>query len=158
MCFTEKEGEIKLIIMPKGVEEKLLPKSMLVQKVRGYLDEHRLLTTKIQVIGPSYTDISIEAEVALELHKIYAIAQMKTGLERELENFFHPLRGGPKGEGWPMGRPVHISEIYYLLEKVEGVDYVKKVILNEKSWIKRIEIGDMNFPYLTEINIKISGD
>lgn len=158
MCYTEKEGEVNLIIMPKGEEEKLLPKSMLAQKVRSYLDEHRLITTKINVIEPTYTDISIDAEVTLELHKMFVLSEMRNRLEWELRDFFHPLKGGPKGDGWPMGRPVHISEIYYLIEKIEGVDYVNKVILNNEPWIKKIEIGDMSFPYLKEINIKISGE
>jgi len=158
LCFTEKEGQIKLILVPKGEKEKLLPKSMLLQKVKTYLDERRLIATRIEVIGPSYTNISVEAEVAVELQKIDHLHEIKIKTEEGLRHFFHPLKGGPRGDGWPMGRAVHISEIYYLVEKVEGVDYVKKVILNKDPWTKRIEIGNANFPYLKEIDIKISGD
>ena len=155
ICFMEKEGEIKLIIVPKGEEEKLLPKSMLLQKVKKYIDERRLITTRFEVIGPTYTNISIKADVVIELQNIDRRHEINRMMEEDLRHFFHPLKGGPKGDGWPMGRAVHISEIYYLLEKVEGVDYIKKVILNNDKLITRIEIENKNFPYLREINIDV---
>jgi hypothetical protein len=43
-----------------------------------------------------------------------------------LQQFFHPLQGGPEGKGWPFGRNVYVSEIYELLDTQPGVDYVKK--------------------------------
>jgi hypothetical protein len=156
-CFAE-DGKIKLIILPKGESGKLQPGIMLIQNVKKYLDERRLITTQLEVTGPGYVDISIEAEVVVEPQKVELIPKMKEKMETDLKKFFHPLRGGPAGDGWPMGRPIHISEIYYLLEGSEGVDYVKKVTLNNKPWLNRIEIGDMNYPYLKVIDIKIIGE
>jgi predicted phage baseplate assembly protein len=160
LCLTEREGEIKLIIIPKGEQEKLLPKSMLIRTVREYLDEHRLITSKMIVTGPDYRDISIEAEVVTELQskEFHRSSSIRTKIEENLRQFFHPLEGGPKGEGWPMGRAVHISEIYYLLEDVEGVDYVKEVILEKNRRITRIEIGPTEFPYLKKIDIQMNTD
>jgi hypothetical protein len=158
LCFMEREGEIKIIIIPKGEQEKLLPKSMLIQKVRAYLDEHRLITAKMIVTGPDYRDISIEAEVVTELQSTEPRSSIRAKIGENLRQFLHPLTGGPKGEGWPMGRAVHISEMYYLLEDVEGVDYVKKVILDNNRRITRIEIGSKEFPYLKKRDITINMD
>jgi hypothetical protein len=36
----------------------------------------------------------------------------------------HPLTGGADGAGWPFGRAVHASELYALLDRQPGVDYV----------------------------------
>jgi hypothetical protein len=157
MCFMEKEGEIKLIILPYGEEEKLLPRNMLIQKVKAYLDERRLITARVKVIGPSYTNVSIELEVVIELRYTDRLHEIKIKMEERLRRFFHPLKGGPKGDGWPMGRSVHISEIYYLLERIRGVDYIEKVVLNKDPWIKKIGIDDTGFPYLKDIDIKIIG-
>jgi hypothetical protein len=46
-----------------------------------------------------------------------------------VRNFFHPITGGPDGKGWPFGRDVYVSEMYELLDKVEGVNYVENVVL-----------------------------
>jgi hypothetical protein len=77
-------------------------------------------------------------------------------MERALKKVTHPLHGGPDSKGWPMGRTVHISEIYYLLESISGVDYVKKVRM--KKWgaqqlEEKIRIGPKSFPCLREIVI-----
>jgi hypothetical protein len=156
MCFDKKEGQVNLIILPKGKEDKLVPKSMLIQKVRKYLDERRLISTKIEISGPTYTDISIKAEVVIEPQKIERQHEIETDMDRILRDFFHPLNGGPKGEGWLLGRPVHISEIYYLLEKVKNVDYIKDVVLNEDPMVERVEIGEAGYPYLKEVDLTIT--
>ncbi|HEX8852991.1 MAG TPA: hypothetical protein VF754_05865, partial [Pyrinomonadaceae bacterium] len=44
-----------------------------------------------------------------------------------LREFFDPLKGGPQRRGWPFGRSIYVSEIYALLDAVEGVDYVSQL-------------------------------
>jgi len=43
--------------------------------------------------------------------------------------FFNPLAGGPGGNGWAVGRGVHISDIAAVLGDVTGVDYVQELAL-----------------------------
>jgi len=44
----------------------------------------------------------------------------------KLQQYFKPFPGGgPHGEGWPFGRTIYLSEVYALLEQVEGVDYIQ---------------------------------
>jgi hypothetical protein len=47
--------------------------------------------------------------------------------EAELYRFLNPYRGGPRGEGWPFGRDLHVSEIYGLLLRVPNVESVEDV-------------------------------
>ena len=42
-------------------------------------------------------------------------------------------RSGPEGQGWPFGRDVHVSEMYELLDKVDGVDYVRAIQLDSND-------------------------
>ena len=66
-------------------------------------------------------------------------------------------RGGPGNKGWPMGRTVHLSEMYYLVEQVNGVDYVKHLALSpwgSKSKFERIKIPPFGFPFLRDITIE----
>ena len=44
--------------------------------------------------------------------------------ETELKKFLDPRAGGPDRRGWPLGRFVHLSEIYDLLARQPGMDHV----------------------------------
>ncbi len=157
LCWTQQEGIIKLILIPHGKEAKLEPSDALCNVVKQYLDERRLVTTKIEVGGPGYVDVSIQAGVVLQQHMVDQFPQVRQQINDKLEQFFHPLTGGLYGRGWPMGRAVHLSELYYLIENITGVDYVSMLMLDNTPGKDRIQIPETSFPYLKEIDIKISG-
>ena len=154
-CYIE-DSEIMLIIVPKGDSEKLRPGNMLLQTIKKYLNDRRLITTRLSIAGPDYVDISIEAEVSVMPQKVEIIPEIKNKMKLELRNFFHPLKGGSAKNGWPMGRPVYISEIYNVLENVEEVDFVRRLKLNKNPWLKKVEIGNINYPFLKEVNFNLS--
>ena len=152
------DGKIEIVVVPKGESEKLRPGYMLIQKVKKYLDERRLITTRLQIKGPDYVDIVIEAIVVVRPQQLERIPEIRTDMEKKLRIFFHPLTGGSEGHGWPMGRSVHISEIYYFLERMDAVDFVEKVTLNGEAQLKRVAIGDFSFPHLKEAKIELRGE
>ncbi|MGW7582710.1 putative baseplate assembly protein [Kitasatospora sp. NPDC054768] len=41
--------------------------------------------------------------------------------ERALYRWFDPVRGGPQGAGWPLGRHAYAGEVHHVLEDVPGV-------------------------------------
>ncbi|MGA1871577.1 MAG: hypothetical protein ACMUJM_23870 [bacterium] len=49
---------------------------------------------------------------------------IRTSIMKALWNYFHPLKGGPRKDGWPFGRNVYVSEIYQIVDSQEDVDYV----------------------------------
>ena len=61
-----------------------------------------------------------------------------------VETFLHPLRGGPEGRGWDLGRDVFLSDIAAVLERVAGIDYVKELslLINSESQGERIKVAD----------------
>jgi hypothetical protein len=46
-----------------------------------------------------------------------------------LFRYFDPLRGGPDGGGWPFGRPVQAGEVFGVLQRLKGIDFVDDVRL-----------------------------
>jgi hypothetical protein len=46
-----------------------------------------------------------------------------------LYRFYHPITGGPDGDGWPFGRPVTVWETYSVLQRITGIDRVDDVRL-----------------------------
>jgi len=112
------------------------------------------VTTQLQVIGPVYVDMKITLKVVLCTNLGGKESLMPKKIEQRLQAFFHPFLGGQNGEGWPMGRAVYISELYYAIEQTEGVDHVTQLKLYEWSThtsTDRVLIPSHGFPYLRQI-------
>jgi hypothetical protein len=56
-------------------------------------------------------------------------------IQKEIVAFFNPLDSGAywDGKGWPFGRNIYASDLYALLDRISGVDYVKNVIISEEN-------------------------
>ena len=39
----------------------------------------------------------------------------------------HPTLGGTDGQGWPFGRALHKSDLYRIVESIDGVDFVDEL-------------------------------
>ena len=98
------------------------------QALWHFLDTRRLLTTRHHVVGPDYVSVTF-SRAQLVLHRDVLAENVRRDAVQAVRNFFHPLKGGPDGKGWPFGRDVYVSEMYELLDKVGGVNYVENVVL-----------------------------
>ena len=155
VCRAESSGRIIVTVIPRGTAHRLKPSVMLVRRVREYLDDRRLVTTRLHVTGPDYVNVTLRA-VVVPTTVVSDIPALRSRLESELRSFVHPLHGGPDHSGWPMGRPVHLSEIYYLLERVSGVDHISRLELNGSPWEQRVEMGAQSYPYWSSLEIDIT--
>jgi predicted phage baseplate assembly protein len=116
-------GVVTVIVVPDGSRPDPSPSRGFMKTVQRHLDAKRLLATELFVIPPQYVKVSVSATVVIRpQYKTTTVAE-KVG--RALDGFLHPLRGGEDGAGWTFGRPVYLSEIYQVIDGVEGVDYVR---------------------------------
>ncbi len=90
------------------------------------LDDARLLTTRISIGDPSFLYVSVHAKIVPK--PLVDADVLKERVTVKLQEFFDPRRGYD-GSGWPFGRGVYLSEVYSLLESVEGVDCVQDLLL-----------------------------
>jgi hypothetical protein len=131
-CFT-KGGKLKIIVIPKGGEDKPMPSSGLLKMVEKYLRDRSLnliLPAIIKVLNPSYIEVKVTVEVVPE--SIDQAIPLEKEILKRLKEFLHPLTGGPEKIGWEFGRDVHISDVYALLEGIKGVEHVQNLMLNDK--------------------------
>jgi len=138
-CLIE-NNKLKIIIIPKGQEDKPSPSLSLIRTVEKYLLGRTLnliLPGNVVVQGPIYQEISITAEVVPESMDI--AIPLEEDILKKLKEFLHPLTGGPEKKGWEFGRSVHISDIYALLEGIKGVDHLRVLRLNGKEGDFEIE-------------------
>ncbi|MHC0066372.1 baseplate protein J [Nostoc sp. UIC 10890] len=133
---TVKKGHISLVVVPENNQGENQYKNLF-----KFLDNRRLLTTRLHIVEPEYVSIAVEAELVLE-DGAQAEA-VKTQAKKEVEMFFDPLRSQKywQGKGWPFGRSVYISELYKLLDDLEGVDYVENLQIKDKNNTSKTEIN-----------------
>lgn len=113
----------------------------LLMKVYSNLNVKRPMAIELFVLYPEFIDISITATVVKRQE--YLDMNVTNAVVAALYTFLDPMIGGSDGNGWPFGRPVYISEIYEVIDNVEGVDYVKSdLCLNNSVENKFIEIPD----------------
>src|SRR5215470_1024497 len=97
----------------------LAPPAKLVDQIKLYLDDRRLLTTRVRIDVPSYQGITVAAEV----HAAPTVRPEKVRLDAEsaIYAFINPITGGPDGRGWPFDLDLSIGDIFSVLRGVPGV-------------------------------------
>lgn len=133
-------GWVTLILVPRSLDPQPTPSYELKQEVVAYLAERApvaIESGRISVIPPDYLLVGVSATVAAQ--QIDQSGTVKTAVIAALDQFFHPLYGGPDGRGWPFGRSVYLSDVAKLLESVDGVDYVRLLEL----LLDQIPAGDI---------------
>ena len=98
--------------------QELEPKKVLLQ---AQLDQHRLLTTRIQISLPTYVWVSIDVQ-ANRMPGV-STTTIEDFILRRLYRFLNPLIGGFDGKGWPFGKELHKSEVHqYLIQPDEQLE------------------------------------
>ncbi len=132
----EAPGVVSVIAMPKGGGTL---SQALRDAIRAYLDERRLVTARLFVLDPDYVTVSVEAAVARTPETDPVELADKVG--RTLDEFLDPEHGGDsgraaayvegpsqeRGTGWEFGRPVYLSELFEVMERIRGVDHVEGI-------------------------------
>jgi hypothetical protein len=104
------------------------PTELLLTKIKQYLEQRRLITTRLHVAPPDYQFIELKAILAARANTI--AGDVKATALSNIQSYLSPLTGGKTGTGWLSGRSLYRSEIYHLLEGIPGVDHVINLTFN----------------------------
>lgn len=135
-------GAVTVIVVPDSDDPNPLPSSGMLRTVCAYLNLRRLLTTELFVIAPTYELVSAQANVIAR--NTADLAQVKSDIEAALLKYFHPLRGGDDGQGWPFGGTIFFSRVYQQILQVDGVDRIERV---------EITVDGVTYPVCQDIPI-----
>jgi predicted phage baseplate assembly protein len=131
-------------IVPESEEREPVPTLGLRRAVQRYLAERAdvtLVDQKHIVIGPpKYVPVTVEATIYAKSPDVVSKAEQK--VNKGLETFLHPLKGGPEQQGWEFGRDLAASDLYALLEDIDEVDYVGslELFLGSSSSGEHVEV------------------
>jgi predicted phage baseplate assembly protein len=120
-------GVITVIVLPHLPRGRPMPSAGLLRAVAAYLNRRRLIGTRLEITGPTYTEVSVRTRV--RAHRLASRADLRRRIVQALNDFFNPLTGGPERNGWPFGHDVYRSEILQLLDDVPGVEHVLELEL-----------------------------
>lgn len=158
-------GWVTAIVVPQAQGDlpataRPTPTPALLRLVRSYLEARVLanLSTSapraaggdaadgLHLRGPDYMEVCVTA--AIVAAEPEAGDAVKLAVARQLEDFLHPLTGGPQRAGWILGRDVYISEVAAEIESVPGVDHVESIALSTPAmqyW--QLEVAEVPLAY-----------
>jgi hypothetical protein len=126
----EMPGAVRLVVVPRDGSRRPFPSGELIRLVHRAVAA-RLPATAVPglvVEGPRYRPVGTTVQVRPTNAAEPGV--VRAAVRAELDGFLDPLTGGPEGTGWPLGRPVHASDLAGRVEKVPGVDVVTRLVLD----------------------------
>ncbi|MDB9315304.1 baseplate protein J [Spirulina sp. CS-785/01] len=124
------EAHLSLVILPRYPQSDASEKQRLHHDLKRFLDQRRLITTRLHVIEPEFVDVTLSAVLYLQDSANPPAVQAQA--ERQITAFFAPLNSQEfwQGQGYPFGADIYLSELYQLLDDLPGVDHVEDLQLS----------------------------
>jgi predicted phage baseplate assembly protein len=112
-------GVVTVIVVPDGDGPAPVPGETTLRTVCAHLNAHRLVTSELYVVPPTYRRVKVTAEVVVRPDA--DLVTVHRGLTAALTTWMHPLRGGDEGTGWPFGGEIYYSSLSRVALQVPGV-------------------------------------
>jgi predicted phage baseplate assembly protein len=166
----EEAGGVRVLVVPSVADDEdgrlsfdqLVPPPETLSNIAAYLDSRRTIGSRVLVEPPAYQGVTV---VAMLRARPWADPNrlQKTATDA-LYAYLHPITGGMDGTGWPFGRPVHMGEVYALLQRLSGVELVEDVRLFAANPItgergtaaQRVEVASnaLVYPYEHQVRVE----
>jgi hypothetical protein len=131
------------------------PSEDLLQRVRKFLESRRLITVRLLVEGPSYQGVKIEIVVVRKENTNKQ--QVAKDVTAGIKTYLNPLNGGVDQTGWPFGRSLYKSEMYAIVENIEGVDHVESIFFRATDEAttteNQIDIGERKLIKIDDLKV-----
>lgn len=156
-------GVVSVFVLPPG-EPALAaaprPTAGMLTDVYDYLCARTLVGTELYVLSPQYRPISL----ALSLDVIDPTTEQQTfrAVELALLGYLWSLApGGPRRQGWPLGRTVELNELRTQAGRVAGVDQINGLRLfyqdlETQAWLESsldLALEDFQLPELMAVSL-----
>jgi len=162
--LSEVDGAVTVVILPYNDEETPQPNEAQLKAVCEYLNPRRLITTELYVTGPNYKKIkALNAEIRVDSNA--DLKEVTDAAFDDLLTYFHPLKGGEAGKGWPFGDDIYFGNVYQRLLMLSGVRRVVSLSIemedsSQVAGTDTIEIPEGHLVHLPRsvINLKVVYD
>jgi predicted phage baseplate assembly protein len=164
-------GGVRILVVPAAADdeldrlrfEQLVPSEETLQRIAESLDERRIIGARVTVEPPVYQGITVVTR--LRARSRTSPRRLQEAALKALYRYFHPIKGGPDGKGWPFGRPVQAGEVYSVLQRLKGVELVEDARLfsadpitgDRGKAMPRIELEPHALVYSYEHQVLVEG-
>ncbi len=132
-CIGVDGGGVRVLLVPyvagdevgRTRREDLIPLPESLTRISAYLDERRLVGTRMVIEPPEYQWLT--AVISVRARPRYRAEDVRKEVLSAVYRLFDPLVGGPEGTGWPLGRSVQAHEVNAALARIPGVDMAEEV-------------------------------
>lgn len=146
----KKDGHVTIVVMPEAEHALPVPSHNFKKAVRHYLEPHRLITTKLHIVGPSYVKVDVNVTIIIGESTMMRSSKIVS----VLDELFNPKR-------YEFGQTIKKSIVYRALSSIEGVKRIEGLSLysiHRDSKMKAngdIKINDYCVPFSGAHNIDI---
>jgi hypothetical protein len=140
LCVVPTDGGPARVHLLQGADapdraldrDELVPDEELFDEVAAYLDERRMIGTRVDLVPVDLRAVSVM--VHLVASRRSKLERVEADVLRALYRFINPLVGGSPagiGPGWPFGRGLNQGELFGIVHGVPGVEGVTFVRMYE---------------------------
>ncbi|MEO8338193.1 MAG: baseplate J/gp47 family protein [Nitrospirota bacterium] len=128
-------GWITVIVVSFSQDAQPQPSAETKRRVHDYLVEvvPATLSRHIRVTGTRYTPVGVRAEIVPR--QAAQAAAVEARVRENVNQFLHPLTGGPDRLGWQFGQGVRLSQIARVIEETPDVDYATQILLMSEGHV-----------------------
>lgn len=128
-------GAVTVVILPENAKQETpQPTEDQLRLVCAHLNDRRLITTELYVIGPRYLELK-KLELEVTVGRQFDLKAIQEAIDHQLLTYFHPLQGGEEGHGWPFGQDIFFGNVYRQLLSIEGVRRVLCLEIEPELWV-----------------------
>ena len=131
-------GQVYVLVIPRVQQperyltaKELELNSEIISSLKNYLEERRLLTTRLDVRSPAYQWVTIK--VKLRAVPGADVTKLQAEVLRRLYRFINPLTGGSDEKGWPFDRALFVSDVYQCLQGTPDIQFIRVVEMYKAS-------------------------
>jgi hypothetical protein len=113
-------GAVTVVVLPESKQPRPQPTEDQIRHVCLHLNQRRLITTQLFVVGPEYIELEgFFAEITVS--RQYDLKTVRDAVKQALLDYFDPLHGGDAQQGWPFGGDVYYGHVYRQILNITGV-------------------------------------
>jgi len=137
-------SNVRIVVMPYSLTKHPSPNEQFIEAVKKHMEQYRLIGSSIEIIEPHYIEISIYAEIVPS----FTIDNPQRDIIEKIDSYLSLDGESADGSRRNFGDPVFESDIISLINSLDCVSYVKRVIISARGngW-KKAKGGDIYIPF-----------
>ncbi|MCT4593118.1 MAG: baseplate J/gp47 family protein [Anaeromicrobium sp.] len=140
-AIPSEENTVNIVVVPYTGGKNPMPDKKLLNIVKDYLEDYRLITTNVVPIEPSYVEIFVKCIISTENNNKFN----KIEFEKRIKKYLSPITPDEIRKDYKIGSPLYKSEILKIINEFQGVKYVKKLWIDGKGiGIERDKNGNIH--------------